>query len=200
LILAGDSTSPVVPPTDATASLKPVLKAVAGVEEAGTSSGNSGAHLAGCDVVFRFQSTAGTVVFAESKSKIRGGWYAQLRDRYGNGPGTGGLFVLRPPGIFGPTPYTDSPRESLYYWRGETRQGCDKWRRYRLQIEGKEAWNGNTRFVGVERVLYYPSKDGWTRSTNIDLGYIDLCLSDGNRCDEPYYPGGNSTPYPSGKD
>lgn len=80
--------------------------------------------------------------------------------------------------------------------RASSTEGCDKRRRYRFDIEGKEAWNGNTRFVGVERVLYHPSDREWTRDTNVDLGYLDLCLADGNRCDRPYYPGGKSTPFP----
>jgi hypothetical protein len=157
---------------------------------------DGGTRYGECDVMFRYQSTGGKVVFSKSKSKIRGGWYAQLKDRFGNKPGDGGLFALRMPGIFSATPYSDSPRESLFWWRGQTRQDCNKRRRYRVQLAGKEAWNGSTRFIGVERVLYYPSKYSWTRNTNIDLGYIDLCLSDGNRCDRPYYPGGDHTPYP----
>ena len=155
-----------------------------------------GTRDAECDVMFRYQSTSGRVVFSKSKSKIRGGWYAQLKDRDGNKPGSGGLFAFKIPGSFGATPYSDAPQESLFWWRGQTRQSCNKRHRYRVQLEGKEAWNGSTRFVGVERKLYFPSKYTWTRNTNIDLGYIDLCLADGNRCDRPYYPGGNPTPYP----
>lgn len=148
-----------------------------------------------CDITVRYQSTGGTVDFGRSNAKIRGGWYARLLNADGK-TYAGPILIHKAPIGWSPIPYSDSPQESLFYWKGEVRQGCDKNRRYRFNIEGKEAWNGSTRFVGVERVLYHPSETGWTRDTNVDLGYLDLCLADGNRCDRPYYPGGNSTPFP----
>lgn len=78
--------------------------------------------------------------------------------------------------------------------RGELRQKCDLRRRYRFRIKGRPAAvNGNTRYAHIERDLYYPSTTGWTKNTTIDLGYLDLCLADPNRCSRPYYPGGNKT-------
>lgn len=164
-------------------------------------SGSIGASNEGvlnCDITFRYQSTGGRVDFGRSNSKIRGGWYARLLNADGK-TYAGPILIQKAPMGWSPIPYSDSPQESLFYWKGEVRQGCDRHRRYRLKIEGKEAWNGNKRFVGVERVLYHPSERGWTRDTNVDLGYLDLCLADGNRCDRPYYPGGKSTPFPKAR-
>lgn len=199
LLFAASASTPSARSTESKAQM-PGLEVLVEGQDVWTPVGESGHASSGdasnCNITVRYQSTAGFVDFARSSSKVRGGWYARLLNS--SGEPYEKKFLGRVPTVGGweNIPYSDSPQESLYYWVGEVRQGCDKRRRYRFDIEGKEAWNGNTRFVGVERQLYHPSTTGWTRDTNIDLGYLDLCLADGNRCDKPYYPGGNYTPFP----
>jgi hypothetical protein len=123
-----------------------------------------------------------------SKVRVRGGLWVRLGEAWG-----GELFIGKPILVF---PYSDDPQESLFFMTVQLKEKCDKRRRYKFHLEGKIAPNGNKKFLGIERDLYYPSKDGFTRSTSIDLGYLDLCMADGNRCDEPYYPRGKATPPP----
>lgn len=145
---------------------------------------------AGCDITVRWQTSAADIYLYKSKVRVRGTFWTRL---VGTGAFSWGQISPPAPLIH---PYSSNPKESLFHFSHELHQSCSKYRRYRFKIVGRTATNGSTRFEGVERELYYPSSSSWTRTTNLDLGYLDLCLADGSRCSKPYYPGGNRTPYP----
>jgi len=145
-----------------------------------------------CAITIRWQTSAADMDVARSKVRVRGLPWVVLGDNWGN------PFPLKPdpvtPGLI--QAYSADPRNTLFYLTAPLNQDCDKRRRYRFRLVGRAATNGSSRFYGIERDLYFPSSDGWTTTTNLDLGYLDLCMADGHQCDGPYYPGGNPTPFP----
>lgn len=138
---------------------------------------------AACSVVIRWQTSASDLTVLGSKVRVRNLPWATL------GGSWGGV-----PRVSLPEPYSDDPGNSLFFVNVELNQDCDRFRRYRFDLSGR----AGTRFEGLSRELYYPREDGFTRETNIDLGYLDLCMADGHECDGPYYPADNRTPFPPG--
>lgn len=142
----------------------------------------------GCWITVRWQSHLATVVPDESSVRVRGGWWKRLVR-------PGGFALADPPVSI--HAYSDHRYNSNYWLKTELRQNCNKRRRYRFRLLGRESPAlGSHRYEGVERRLYFPSRKGWTRTTNLDLGYLEQCLMDGSKCSKPYYPGGNRNPPP----
>lgn len=85
-----------------------------------------------------------------------------------------------------------------YTYRAELDYGAAQ-----VKVKGSPYWSetvtgrSNEPWVGVERWVYFPSQSSWTKKTTVDLGYLDLCLRDGTKCNRPYYPSGQ-TPTLSG--
>ncbi len=146
---------------------------------------------ADCTVTIRWQTSAAYLDVERSKVRVRGLPWVELGERWGIR--AMGRNTITPGEIYA---YSDDPGNTLFFLTAPLNQDCDKRRRYRFRLMGRQAANGNERFIGIERDFYFPSSDSWTTDTNLDLGYLDLCLSDGHQCDGPYYPGGNPTPFP----
>lgn len=143
---------------------------------------------AGCWIILWWQSYAADLKPQESKVKVRGLPWKYLTYAWGGKSPL--LHEVPSPPI---EAASDDPRNSNFRMRVELAQKkCNLRRRYRFRIKGKaQAANGSTRYAHIERDLYYPSSTGWTKNTDISLGYLDLCLADPKHCSRPYYPNGD---------
>jgi len=156
----------------------------------GTSVPAGGASEDKCTIMVRWQSTGAELRRNDSHVRVKGLSWVRLGASWGVASIQGDGDVV---------PYSRQAGESLFYFYQGLNQQCSKYRRYRFKLEGKVTYTGNRKFVGITRELYFPSSNGWTRQTRLDLGYVDLCMLDASKCNGPYYPGGNQTPMPPGK-
>jgi len=140
---------------------------------------------AACTVMVRWQTSAADLNVGDSKVRVRGLPWVRIGEIWGP-------FVGHPTFVYA---YRDDPGNTLFYMSMNLNQSCDRYRRYRFRLEGRSG----TRFSFTTRDLYFPRENGFTKETDLDLGYLDLCMADGHECDQPYYPGGNQTPWPSGQ-
>lgn len=142
---------------------------------------------AGCWIILWWQSSAADLQPWESMVRVRGLLWRHLIKGGGDFP-----LLFKVPGLpieaASDHPYNSNFRVSVEL----TQKNCNLRRRYRFRIKGKaQAANGSTRYAHIERDLYYPSSTGWTKNTDISLGYLDLCLADPKHCSRPYYPNGD---------
>ncbi len=137
----------------------------------------------GCDVLVLWHTYRGSIQHTESQVRVRGavGWTDMNTERA--------------IGMIWAPPEKVSTNGRVYNWPHSLRlERCDLDRRYRFKVVAPqmtgEPVRSNEPYAGTVRWLYVPSSTGWTRSTRIDAGYLDLCVMDGTKCNKPYYPSG----------
>lgn len=138
----------------------------------------------GCHILVLWHTYRGGIDYNASQVRVKGSpVWSNIR-----GP-SGPLAISLPP----PETRTNG---RIYNWKEELRQECDRNRRYRFRVVAPEYTGepvrSNEPYAGAERWLYYPSSSSrdWTKTTSIDLGYLDWCVIDGSRCSRPNYPSG----------
>lgn len=136
----------------------------------------------GCDVLILWHTWRGRIDYSRSEVRVKSFPWVRLR---------GSKF----PASISPPPPETRTNGRVWNWKEELRQErCDRDRRYRFMVVAPESTGvpvrSNEPYAGAERWLYVPSATGWTRKTNVDAGYLDLCVVDGTKCSKPYYPSG----------
>lgn len=169
------------------------LRSAPGLAKHAAPSTDTEGSVSGCHVLIKWYTYRAELDYGAAQVKVKGSPYwsriweeKRLVNR--------GFWAI-------PSPYGDEPpgvvtNGVIWNWPAELQQKrCDLNRRYRFKIVGlPETVTGrsNEPWVGVERWVYVPSRSSWTQKTTVDLGYLDLCLRDGTKCNGPYYPSGQT--------